>query len=131
AVRTGVKIKRIEKVEKRLRITFEHEGREQAVEADRVINGAGRVPNVDTLDLAAGNVAHDRGRIAVDDFLRSTSNPAVYVCGDVLPTPQLSPVATYEGRIVGRNIVDGPKHKPDYASIPSCVFTLPALATVG
>jgi glutathione reductase (NADPH) len=64
--------------------------------------------------------------------LRSTTNPAVYVCGDaVTESGQLSPIATYEGRIVGRNIVDGPKHTPDYTGIPSCVFTVPALASVG
>ena len=86
--------------------------------ADRVVNGAGRIANVDQLDLDAGNVAHDRlPRRASIDHLRSTSNPSVHVCGDVLPaSPQLSPIATYEGRLVGRNIVEGPKHKPDYAS---------------
>jgi glutathione reductase (NADPH) len=64
--------------------------------------------------------------------LRSTSNTAVFTCGDaVASSPQLSPIATYEGRIVGRNIVDGPKHTPDYASIPACVFTVPALASIG
>jgi glutathione reductase (NADPH) len=41
------------------------------------------------------------------------------------------PVATYEGRIVGRNIVEGPRHALDLANIPSCVFTIPALASVG
>src|SRR5438105_9630924 len=62
----------------------------------------------------------------------STSNTSVYVCGDAVATsPQLSPIATYEGRIVGRNIVEGPKHTPDYTSIPSCVFTVPGLASVG
>jgi len=95
-------------------------------------NGAGRVADIDSLDLAAGNVAAEHGRIALDPRLRSTSNPGVYVCGDaVATTPQLSPIATYEGRIVGRNIADGPLHVPDYASIPSCVFTVPALASVG
>jgi glutathione reductase (NADPH) len=87
---------------------------------------------VDALDLAAGDVRHDKGRIAVDDYLRSASNPAVHVCGDVLwSSPQLSPIATYEGLIVGRNIVEGPKTKPHYASIPACVYTVPTLASVG
>jgi glutathione reductase (NADPH) len=45
--------------------------------------------------------------------------------------PQPSPIASYEGRIVGANIVEGPKHKPDYASLPSAVYTVPALATAG
>ncbi len=131
-VRTGVAVQRVEKANGRLRVFFEQNGREHRLDADRVINGAGRVANVDTLDLDKANVAHDRGRIGVDEYLRSTTNPAVYVCGDALwTTPQLSPIATYEGRIVGRNIVEGAKHKPDYASIPSCVYTIPALASVG
>ena len=116
----------------RLRVVFSHDGAEQALDADRVVNGAGRVANVDTLDLAAGNVEHANGRVAVDRHLRSTSNPLVYVCGDAVPTsPQLSPIATYEGDIVGRNIVEGPKYSPDYASMATSVYTVPALAAVG
>jgi glutathione reductase (NADPH) len=132
AVRTGVEIGRIEHAGEGLRVVYRHDGDEHAIEADRVVNGAGRVPNIDGLDLAAGQVASERGSVFGDAHLRSTSNPAVYVCGDAVATsPQLSPIATYEGRIVGRNIVDGPKHVPDYTSIPACVFTVPALASVG
>jgi glutathione reductase (NADPH) len=131
-VRTGVSVKRIEPADGRLRVIFSHDGQEHAAEADRVVNGAGRVANVDTLDLAAGNVEHGNGRVAVDRHLRSTSNPIVHVCGDALPiSPQLSPIATYEGDIVGRNIVEGPKYSPDYASMATAVYTVPALAAVG
>ena len=135
AVRTGVEVTEIARASGpngKLRVAYRHEGREEAVEADRVVNGAGRIANVDTLDLEAGNVAHDGIAVAVDDYLRSTSNPSVWVCGDSLVTSaQLSPLATYEGRIVGRNIVDGPTVKPDYSVVPSCVYTVPALSTVG
>jgi glutathione reductase (NADPH) len=136
-VRTEVKIKRIAPLNGRLGVTFEEGGREHTLEADRVVNGAGRIADVDALDLTAGHVASERGRITVDEHLRSVSNASVYVCGDALwSSPQLSPIATYEGEIVGRNIVDelrngGPRHEPDYASIPSCVYTVPALASVG
>ena len=131
-VRTEVKINRIAPSNGRFKVTFEAGGKEETVEADRVVNGAGRVADVDTLDLAAGQVTEERGRIKVDAHLRSESNPAVHVCGDALwSSPQLSPIATYEGGIVGRNIVDGPQHKPDYLGIPSCVYTVPALASVG
>jgi glutathione reductase (NADPH) len=130
-INTGVKVQRIARTGSRLRVTYEVDGRAHTVDADRVVNGAGRVPNTEDLNLAAGNIENDRGRIAVDRHLRSKTNPAVYVAGDPLASPQLSPVATYEGRIVGRNIVEGPKHAPDYSSIPSCVFTVPALASVG
>lgn len=132
ALTTGVKVKSVAPRDGRLAVTFEHEGAERTLAADRVVNGAGRVPDIDTLDLDAGNVRLRDGRIALDDYMRSASNPAVHVCGDALSSsPQLSPVATYEGRIVGRNIVEGAKEKPDYACIPSCIFTVPALASVG
>jgi glutathione reductase (NADPH) len=131
-VHTGVKVKRVEKGNKRLRTVFEVDGEELSVKSDRVVNGAGRIANVAGLDLDAGKIAHEGFRVAIDATLRSTSNPAVYLCGDVLSgPPQLSPIATYEGRLVGRNIVEGPKLTPDYASLPSCVYTIPALATVG
>jgi glutathione reductase (NADPH) len=131
-VRTGVNVQRIEHANNRLRVIFSHDGAEHAAEADRVVNGAGRVANVDTLGLAAGNVDHSNGRVAVDRYLRSTSNPDVYVCGDAVPvSPQLSPIATYEGDIVGRNIVEGPKYSPDHGSMATSVYTVPALAAVG
>ena len=131
-VHTGVKVVRVEQAGGQLRTVFEADGKSHAVLTDRVINGAGRIANVEHLDLDAGGIQHDGFRIAVDEHLRSTSNQAVYACGDVLSgPPQLSPIATYEGRIVGRNIVEGPKHKADYASLPSAVYTVPALASVG
>ena len=131
-VKTSVDVKEITKANGNLRVVYEHDGKELTVDADRVVNGAGRIANVDTLDLDAGNVKHDRVAIEIDKYLRSTSNPSVWVCGDSLVTSaQLSPLATYEGRIVGQNIVNGPTVKPDYAVIPSCVYTVPALSTVG
>jgi glutathione reductase (NADPH) len=131
-IRTGVRIERIEATGRRFRVIFAHAGIEKAVEADWVVNGAGRIADVDALGLAAGQVDHDNGRIAIDSHLRSTSNSRVYICGDAVPTsPQLSPIATYEGDLVGRNIVDGPKHSPDYANIATAVYTVPALAAVG
>jgi len=131
-VHTGVKVKRVERASKHLRTVFEVDGKELSIESDRVVNGAGRIANVDQLDLEAGNIAHEGFRVSVDETMRSTSNPSVHLCGDVLSgPPQLSPIATYEGRLVGANIVEGPKHRPDYENLPSCVYTIPALATVG
>jgi len=131
-VSTMVGVKRIERANGKLRLVFTHDGVEHAAEADRVVNGAGRVADVDTLDLAKANVEQANGRVAVDAHLRSTSNPSVYVCGDALPiSPQLSALATYEGDIVGRNIVEGARHSPDYEGLPTSVYTVPALASVG
>lgn len=131
-IKTNVQVNEVSQINEKLRVTYEHEGKILTVDADRVVNGAGRIANVDTLNLEAGNVKHDRVAVDVDEYLRSTSNPSVWVCGDALVTsPQLSPIATYEGRIVGQNIVGGPTVKPDYTVIPSGIYTVPALSTVG
>ncbi len=131
-VETGVEVESVVRDGDGFAVAFSRNGRSHRVHAARVVNGAGRIADVADLDLDAAGIEHDGIRIAVDEFLRCTSNPAVWVCGDALVGPaQLSPLATYEGRIVGRNIVDGPRHRPDYSSAPSCVFTVPALASVG
>ncbi len=115
-----------------LEVRYTHEGAEKSVVADRVANGTGRVPALDGLDLDAAGIAHDGSRITVDEHLKSVSNPAVYVAGDALwSSPQLSPVASYEGRIVARNILDGDASSPEYGDIPANVYTVPALASVG
>ncbi len=131
-VMTEVSVRRVERANGRLRVIYAHGGVEHSAEADRVVNGAGRIANVDTLGLEVGRIEHANGRVSVDRYLRSTSNPNVYVCGDAVPiSPQLSPIATYEGDIVGRNIVEGPQHSPDYEGMATSVFTVPALAAVG
>ena len=131
-VKVGVEVDSIEKAGDKLQVHFTHDGKRQSVEADRIVNGTGRIANVADLNLAAANIAHDGIRIEVDEQLRSVSNPAVWVAGDALVhSAQLSPLATYEGRIVGQNIVDNAGLKPDYSIVPSAVYTVPALSSVG
>ncbi len=132
AIRTGVEVQAVEPQGGRLRVVFTEAGREQTVSAERVVNGAGRIPNLAGLALAAGEVAVEDGKLQLGAALRSTTNPAVHACGDVVSgSPQLSPLATYEGRLVGRNIVEGAQHEPDYGSVPACLYTVPGVAWVG
>jgi len=94
-IHTGVDVRRIERSGDQLRVVYEEGGSERTVEAERVVNGAGRVANVAGLNLAAGNVTAEHGRIAHDPYLRSTSNSVVHVCGDAnAEHAQLSPIAT-------------------------------------
>ena len=131
-VKTGVEVTEIAPMNDRLRVRYVHDGADAEIDAERVVNGTGRIANVDDLDLEAGGINHDGIRIEVDACMRSISNPSVWVCGDALvSSAQLSPLATYEGQIVGRNIVNSAREEPDYRAIPSCVYTVPALASVG
>jgi len=133
-IRCGVNTKKIEKTGNGFKVTFEEDGKEHSIEAAVVANGAGRIAAVEDLDLDAAGIDHERHVIAINEHLQSTFNPAVYVAGDANAAsgPQLSPVASYEGRIVGNNLVEGnQKQTADYLTVPSCVFTTPALASVG
>jgi len=108
---------------------------EHLIEADIIVHGAGRVPDVETLDLEAAGIEYDKKKgIKVNEFLQSISNPSVYAAGDVVAGtggPQLTPVAIYDGKIVASNLLNGNHIKPNYKVVPSVVFTIPPLASVG
>ena len=129
---TGVSVESIE-MRGNLRVVHASVGGQaRRFAGEQIANGAGRVADLDGLDLDAGGIDHDGTKISVDACLRSRSNPHVYVAGDALwSSPQLSPLATYEGRLAGENIVAGDRVSPDYASVPANVYTVPALASVG
>ena len=104
----------------------------QSVEADLVVNCAGRVPDLDDLDLQAGGVNRSPHGVAVNEFLQSIGNPRVYAIGDACAAgPQLAPVADMEAATAAENILNGNRQITDYQGIPSVVFTQPPLAQVG
>jgi glutathione reductase (NADPH) len=104
------------------------------IEADMVVHGAGRVPNIDGLDLLnPGGVQYTDKGITVNEYLQSVSNPAVYAAGDVAANMglPLTPVASYDGAVVANNLIRGNTLKSNYSGLPSVVFTIPPLVSVG
>ncbi len=109
------------------------QGRETIV-CDLVVHGAGRVPNIDALNLEAAGVEVGQRGVRVNEFMRSVSNPAVFAAGDCADTeaPNLTPVSANEARIVAKNLLaGGDERRVKYPPIPSVVFTLPPVARVG
>ena len=104
------------------------------VETGLVVHGAGRVPDTENLDLESGGVQSEpNGGIKVNQYLQSITNPSVYAAGDAAATQgiPLTPVGVYEGQIVAQNLLGRKLIQPNYEGIPSVVFTIPPLASVG
>ncbi len=105
---------------------------ESVITADLVVHAAGRRPDLDPLDLGAAGVAAKDGRIELNDFLQSVSNPAVYAAGDAAAKgPALTPVASHDATVAARNMIEGNRHQPNYLGVPSIAFTVPPIAAVG
>lgn len=127
------KVRSIQKTDNTLTVEATVGDESRTFEADLVVHGAGRVPNVEGLELEQAGIEFDQRGIKVNEYLQSVSNPAVYAAGDVAATkaPLLSPVAGTEGWVVAKNLLEGNHTKPEYGPVPSAVYSVPALAAVG
>lgn len=109
-----------------------HDGQEHHFAADIAVHGAGRVPEIDDLDLEAAGVAREPRGVTVNAYLQSVSNPGVYAAGDAAASgAPLTPTAAHDGDVVAANLLEGNHRQPNYAGLASVAFTVPALATVG
>jgi pyruvate/2-oxoglutarate dehydrogenase complex dihydrolipoamide dehydrogenase (E3) component len=98
--------------------------------ADEILVAAGRVPNVDSLDLDAAGVEYGRSGIAVDARMR-TNRRHIYACGDVTGIAPFTHMAEYQAGIVISNAVFRFPKKADYRVAPWVTYSDPELARVG
>ena len=108
-------------------------GNETTYKAAAVFNSAGRPPAIFDLELKKAGISFSKKGIEVNEYLQSTSNANIYAAGDAADSRglPLTPVAVLEGHVVASNIIKGNKKKVSYPPMPSVVFTLPTMATVG
>ena len=133
AVHLGTEAIGIEKSSAQLIVRALASGETGTFETEIVVHAAGRLPEINDLNLDAAGIEWEKRGVRVNEFLQSVSNPAVYAAGDAAASggPPLAPVASYEGQIVASNLLMGNHQTANYLGIPSVVFTIPPLAAVG
>ncbi|MEO6969079.1 MAG: glutathione-disulfide reductase [Rhodanobacteraceae bacterium] len=99
---------------------------------DQLIWAVGRVPDIESLQLAAAGIARgDDGQIVTDKY-ENASVPGVYALGDVNGKKALTPVAVAAGRALARRLFgDEPDAHLDYENVASAVFSHPPIGSVG
>ena len=105
-------------------------GETVSFEAEKVLVAIGRRANTASLNLEAGGIDNDRGRIIVNDRMQ-TNVPGVYAIGDcVFGRAQLAHTASAMGEVAAENIM-GHDALYDERTNPTCVYIEPEAASVG
>jgi glutathione reductase (NADPH) len=131
-VRTQTNVEAIEKTAAGYSVCVSVNGKTECIETDLVVHAAGRAPALKALNLEAAGVETEKGKLRLNEYLQSSSNAAVYAAGDAAKMgPPLTPISSYDAKVVAANLLEGNRHKPDYRGVPSVVFTIPPVASVG
>jgi len=129
-LREGVKIGKVARGADGIVVEIAENGATESLEGSHLLVAAGRVPNLDALNLDAANIRHSNKGIEVDARLRST-NKRVFAIGDVAGGYQFTHVAGYHAGIVIRNALFKLPAKADHSAVPWVTYTDPEIAHVG
>ncbi len=103
--------------------------------SDYVVNGTGRIPNVEELNVDRANIVLDKRGIVVNKYMQ-TSNERVFAIGDCINTMQLARLADCEAHVAAINCLKKIRERKsplvsfNYLA-PAIVFTYPQIAMVG
>ena len=120
-----------DRVEKSIyKVSFTRKGKEEVIEADKVLMAVGRKANVGSLNLADVGIEFTPRGIVVDEKTMQTNIPHIYAVGDINGKMMLAHAATFQG-IVALDHIMGVENGIDLSVMPAAVFTSPEAASVG
>jgi len=132
----GSTLTRVEKCEAGKRVVFQHEGEARAVEAEEIVYGLGRAPNIERLALEAAGVKAQHGRLSMT-AMQQTNVPHIFAAGDAAGPHEIVHIGIQQGEVAARNahrLVRGlaePLEEIDYRLKLFVVFTEPQVASIG
>jgi dihydrolipoamide dehydrogenase len=130
-VHTATKATSLDRSGDGVRLTVEKDGSHEELGAERLFVTVGKKPATQDIGLEESGVERDpkTGFIPVNDR-QATNVPHIYAVGDCCRPPMLAHKAYREGVVAAETIV-GLSTRFQFQAMPSVVFTVPELATVG
>jgi dihydrolipoamide dehydrogenase len=127
----GAKVEKIEKTKTGIAVAFSVDGKQQKIEAEKILIAVGRKPRTDNIGLEKTKIKADRGFIKTNQWME-TAEPGVYAIGDiVLGTPQLAHVGAMEGIVAAAKIAGKEAKAIDPLKIPNATYCHPEIGSVG
>jgi len=111
-------------------LVYSHKDKEVEVVADYFFVAAGRLPNVQGMDLDKAGIEYSTRGIVTNDYLQ-TSASHIYACGDVATPLKFTHTASHQANICIDNIINGNRSKNDLSVFPWAIFTEPEIGHVG
>ncbi|MCI4354489.1 MAG: FAD-dependent oxidoreductase, partial [Thermoplasmata archaeon] len=130
-VRVATKATQLVRAPEGVHLTVEAGGASEHIDADMLFLTVGKRPDTAQLGLEeAGVTATPKGGFVQVDDQQRTNVPHIFAVGDCCRAPMLAHKAYREG-VVAAEVIAGRPTKFQFQTIPSVVFTVPELASVG
>jgi dihydrolipoamide dehydrogenase len=127
----SAKVEKIEKTKSGIAVTFSADGKQQKLEADKILIAIGRKPYTDGVGLEKTKVQVDRGFVKTNEWME-TAEPGIYAIGDVvLGLPQLAHVGAMEGIVAVSKIARKEDRPINLMKIPNVTYCHPEIGSVG
>ena len=129
-VMTSTTVKQVSVEDGRCKVEVEGKKGAETLTAEIVLSAVGVKSNIEGLGLEELGVEVERDKVKVDERYR-TSVEGIYAIGDIIATPALAHVASAEAVCCVEAMFGLEPQALDYSTIPSCVYTVPEVASVG
>jgi dihydrolipoamide dehydrogenase len=127
----GAKVEKVEKTKSGVAVTFSVDGKQQKLEAEKILIAIGRKPYTDGVGLEKTKIQMDRGFVKTNEWME-TAEPGVYAIGDiVLGRPQLAHVGAMEGIVAVSKIAKKEDRPINLMKIPNVTSCHPEIGSVG
>ena len=127
----NAKVETVERTKTGVAVTFSVDGKQQKLEADKVLIAVGRAPRTENVGLEETKIEVERGFVKIDKNMQ-TAEPGIYAIGDIaMGYPQLAHAGAMEGIVAVTHIAGKPTKPINLLRIPNATYCDPEIGSVG